>query len=316
MSAKVQVYMTALGYHLGDSCPISEIKELTIKPEEEILETLLEVGLENYAKTRLSPLEIAKKSIEITLNKASIKSGDIDALVYVTSSFWNPSFSSTKEISRLIYEVDLNNAYPVGVFFSECSSMLTAIRIASNFIKAGEWKNVLVVSSDTISDNDTRIIPPNTSISSDAAASCILTSEREEGFEVLYTTQQIDTAMPDIFTLEDMEEIEQYLKASDQGMKEILDKTMKDMRMNPKDFQKIITMNLNSSVSQTVCKYLDVEIEKIFQDNIPRFAHALASDILINLCDFSSNYATESGNFLLLMAMGTNTWGTSVLCKV
>jgi 3-oxoacyl-[acyl-carrier-protein] synthase-3 len=316
VSEKIQVYMTALGYQLGDSYPISEIKELTIKPEEEVLETLLEVGLENYTRTRLSPLEIAKKSIEITLKKATIKSCDIDALVYVTSSFWNPSFSSTKEISHLIYELDLNNAYPVGVFFSECSSMLTAIRIASNFIKAGEWKNVLVVSSDTISDNDTRIIPPNTSISSDAAASCILTSEREEGFEVLYTTQQIDTAMPDIFTLEDMEEIEQYLKASDQGMKEILDKTMKDMRMHPKDFQKIITMNLNSSVSQTVSKYLDVEREKIFQDNIPRFAHALASDILINLCDFSSNYAIESGNFLLLMAMGTNTWGTSVLYKI
>ncbi len=316
MSEKVKVYMTALGYQLGDFYPISEIKELTIKPEEEVLETLLEVGLQNYAKTSLSPIQIAKESIQITLKKASITSRNIDALVYVTSSFWNPSFSSTTEISRLIYELNLNNAYPVGVFFSECSSMLTAIRIASSFIKAGEWKNVLIVSSDTISDNDTRLIPPTASISSDAAASCILTSELEEGFEVLYTNQHIDTSMPDIFTIEDMEEIEQFLKASDQGMKKILDKTMKDLRMNPKEFQKIIPINLNSSNSYTISKILDVEIERVFQENIPRFAHALASDILINLCDFSSQYAIESGNLLLLMAMGTNTWATSVLSKV
>ncbi|MHC5599857.1 MAG: 3-oxoacyl-[acyl-carrier-protein] synthase III C-terminal domain-containing protein [Nostoc sp.] len=316
MSEKVKVYMTALGYQLGDSYPISEIKELTVKPEEEILETLLEVGLENYTRTSLSPIEIAKESIQVTLNKTSIKSCNIDALVYVTSSFWNPSFSSTKEISRLIYELDLNNAYPVGVFFSECSSMLTAIRIASNFIKVGEWRNVLVVSSDTISENDTRIIPPNTSISSDAAASCILTCEQEEGFEVMYTTQHIDTTMPDIFTIEDMELIEEYLKASNQGIKEILDRTMKDMRMNPKDFRKIISLNLNSSVSQTISKFLDIEIERVFQDNIPRFAHALASDVLINLCDFSTHYAIKSGDLFLLMAMGTNTWGTSVLSKV
>ncbi len=316
MSEKVKIHMTALGYQLGEIYPISEIKELTIKPEEEVLETLLEVGLQNYAKTSLSPIEIAKESIQVTLKKTCIKSRNIDALVYVTSSFWNPSFSSTQEISRLIYELNLNNAYPVGVFFSECSSMLTAIRIASSFIKAGEWKNVLIVSSDTISDNDTRIIPPNTSISSDAAASCILTSEREEGFEVLYTTQQINTSMPDIFTIEDMEEIEQYLKDYDQGMKEILDKTMKTMKMHPKDFQKIITINLNSSTAYTISKFLDVEIERVFQDNIPRFAHALASDILINLCDFSSDYAIKSGDFLLLVAMGANTWGTSVLSKV
>lgn len=316
MSEEVKVYMTALGYKLGDFYPISEIKELTIKPEEEVLETLLEVGLQNYAKTSLSPIQIAKESIQVTLKKASLTSRNIDALVYVTSSFWNPSVSSTKEISRLIYELDLNNAYPVGVFFSECSSMLTAIRIASSFIKAGEWKNVLVVSSDTISDNDTRLIPPTASISSDAAASCILTSELEEGFEVLYTNQHIDTSMPDIFTIEDMEEIEQFLKASDQGMKKILDKTMKDMRMNPKDFKKIIPINLNSSNSYTISKILDVEIERVFQDNIPRFAHALASDILINLSDFSSHSAIESGHLLLLMAMGTNTWGTSVLSKV
>ena len=316
MSTKIKVYMTALGYHLGDSYPISEIKELQINPEEEILETLLEVGLQNYTRTSLSPIEMAKESIQVTLKKTSIHSRDIDALVYATSSFWQPSSSSTKEISRLIYELDLNNAYPIGVFFSDCSSMLTSIRLASNFIKTGEWRNVLVVSSDTISDDETRIIPPKTSISSDAAASCILTSEKEEGFEVVYTTQQIDTAMPDIFTIKDMKEIKKYLKTYDKVVKKIIDKTMKDVKMRPKDFKKIILINLNSSVSQTICNFLGVKIERVFQDNIPRFAHAFASDILINLCDFANHHTIQSGDFLFLMAMGTNTWGTSVVYKV
>nr|MDZ8059833.1 3-oxoacyl-[acyl-carrier-protein] synthase III C-terminal domain-containing protein [Nostoc sp. EkiNYC01] len=315
MSQQNRAFLTGLGYKLGDFYPIDEIDELKERTEDELLETLLEVGLEKYTKLDLSPFDMARESIQSTLKNASINSNKIDALIYATSSFWNPSFSSTKEISRLINECSLVNPYPIGLFFSECGNMQIAIRVASSLIKSKEFKNVLVVATDKVAYNQTRIVPPDLSICSDAAASCIITSEIEEGFEVVHTTQYMNAAMADIDP-NNFEQIEQYLNNAMNGIQQTIHKTMQSTMKTSNDFKQVIMNNYNLSVTQTICKLGNFEYEQVFKENISRFAHAFACDTLINLADFSDKNQLNSGDLLLLLGTGPSTWGANVICKI
>lgn len=310
-----KVYLTSLGYKLGDSYPIDEIDELKERAEEELLETLLEVGLEKYTKSDLSPFEMAKLSIKSSFENASITSNKIDAVIYATSSFWDPSFSSTTEISRLINECNLDNAYPIGLFFSECGNMQIAIRVGSSLIKSQEFKNILVVATDKIGYNQTRMVPPDISICSDAAASCLLSSEIEEGYEVVSTTQHMNAAMADIDPT-NFEQIEQYLDTAMNGIQQTIHKTMQNTLKTSNDFKQVIMNNYNLSVTQTICKLGGFEYKQVFKENISRFAHALACDTLINLADFSEKNHLDSGDLLLLLGTGSSTWGANVISKV
>lgn len=315
MSQQNKIYLTSLAYNLGDFYPIEEIDELKKRTEDELLETLLEVGLEKYTKSDLSPFQMAKESIQFTLENATIPSDKIDALIYTTSSFWNPKFSSTKEISYLINECNLGNVYPIGLFFSECGNTQIAIRVASGLIKSKEFKNILVVATDKVAYNQTRIVPPDISICSDAAASFILTSEVEEGFEVMHTTQHTNPAMAYIDPNK-FEQIEQYLNNAMNGIQQTIYQAMQNTMNTSNDFKQVIMNNYNLSVTQTICKLGNFEYEQVFKENISRFAHAFACDTLINLSDFSDKNQINSGDLLLLIGTGVSTWGANILCKI
>jgi hypothetical protein len=53
----------------------------------------------------------------------------------------------------------------------------SVLGIAREFVRSGRYHNVLAVVADRFADEDTRIIPPELSVASDAAASCLVTSK-------------------------------------------------------------------------------------------------------------------------------------------
>lgn len=67
----------------------------------------------------------------------------------------------------------LVNAYPVGVTLSECANFPVALRIGRALLADG-CRHVLLIVVDCISRQDSRIVPPQISVKSDAAASCLL----------------------------------------------------------------------------------------------------------------------------------------------
>ncbi|WP_414570447.1 hypothetical protein [Nostoc sp. CCY 9925] len=309
MLSNKKVYLIASAYELGNVYDIGDLDE--IKKDKEILETLLKFGLKKYTKSQLTPPIMAKKTAQYTLEKGRINRKEIDALVYATSSFWDSRFYDGKEVSRLSYELGLENAYPIGVFLSECGNIHTAIRTAASLIQTGECRNILVVTTDQIQEGGTRIIPPNISIASDAAASCIVSAEKGD-FEIMNITQHTNAAMSEL----DIEEkSEEYMYAVAEGIKQTLWKSMKFTEKQPKDFQQLITNNYNLLLSKTISDLGGFEFEQVYTENIARFAHALASDNLINLCDFLNNNFLNSQDLVLLLGTGTNMWGATILIK-
>lgn len=310
MFSNKKVYLTAPSYELGNLKDIETLDEL--KEDNQILETLLKFGLKKYAKSHLTPLAMAKQTAKYTLEKVSITRKKIDVLIYATSSFWDSRFYDGKEVSRLSYELGLENAYPIGVFLSECGNIHTAIRTAASLIQTGECRNILVVTTDQTQEGGTRIIPPNISIASDAAASCMVSAEKGD-FEIIHITQHTNAAMSE---LDINEKSEEYMYAVTEGIKQTLWKAMKFIEKEPRDFQQLITNNYSLLLSKTISDLGGFEFEQVYTENIAKFAHALASDNLINLCDFFNNNYLNSQDLLLLLGTGSNMWGATILSKL
>lgn len=312
MTEDTKVYWTSSSYELGDLHKIEEIDEL--KENNQVLNTLLTLGLDQYSKSNVSAIDIAKRSIQNTLQKTNISREDIDILVYASYSFGDSGFSLHQQVGNLIDELGLENAYPIGTFLSGCGNLHTAIRIARNLIKSQECKNILVVTTDVVPYNFSRIVQPNISVLSDAAASFILTSCKAEGeFEVLSNNQHMNAKISHI---DPQKEPLEYLEKVIEGIKKTCAISLENINKESKNFSQLITNNYNISVSKTICATLNFNTERNYSKNISRFAHASAADNVINLCDFSVKKIFSSNELVLLLGTGPSTWGSTVLSKL
>lgn len=312
MNEDKKVYLAAIAYKLGDFYSIEEVDELKKNPK--VLKMLLMLGLDKYSKSDLVASEIAKKSALQTLDQAQIFGEEIDILIYATNSLWNLEGSGLKEIGGLIHDLNLKKAYPIGINLSECGNLQTAIRVATALIKSEKCTNILVITTDKISENTSRIVAPNISVASDGAASFILTSSEKKGeFEVIQTTQHIDV---NINYIDPIKQSSFFLEQVMKGLKEISDMALLSMGKEPKNFSQLITNNYNMSVTKSICDTLGFDPKQAYTKNISRFAHALAADNIINLYDFLVENSISTKELIMLIGTGTSAWGCTILSKI
>lgn len=307
-----KVYLTGLAYELGDLCDIKEIDKLKENPQ--LLNTLLMLNLDKYSKSQLTASELAKNSVLQTMEKAQVSGKDIDVLVYATNSFWNlgagVNGTGLPEVARLIDELALEQAYPIGINLSECGNLHSAIRVAASLIRAEDCDNILIVTTDKNSEKE-RILQGTLSVLSDGAASVILTSSREKGeFELLCTSQYMNSRVNHIDPT-----TPEFMEETIEGVRQTANIALKKINKEPKDFRQLITNCYNISVSRTFCHVLGFNQAQTYTKNIPRFAHAWASDNIINLHDFSIESPLLTDELAMLIGTGSSGWGCSLLSK-
>lgn len=307
-----KVYLTGLAYELGDLCDIREIDDL--KRSSQLLDMLLMLNLDKYSKSQLTASELAKNSVLQTLEKAQIYREDIDVVIYATNSFWNlgagVNGTGLPEVARLIDELALEQAYPIGINLSECGNLHSALRVAASLIRAEDCENVLIVTTDKNSEEE-RILQGTLSVLSDGAASFLLTSSREKGeFELLCTSQYINSKASHIDP-----KTPEFMEETIEGVKQTANIALKKINKKPNDFHRLITNCYNISVSRTFCHILGFNEAQTYTKNISRFAHAWASDNIINLHDFSIESPLLTDELAMLIGTGSSGWGCSLLSK-
>jgi 3-oxoacyl-[acyl-carrier-protein] synthase III len=302
----MDVFLSGISYHLGESFPIDSIPELQEKSD--ILENFLALGLKNYCVSSCSPGVLAKQCISQTLEKAKLNPADIDCFIYATNSFWDNNFYSN-DIRQLLCDLKLTKAYPIGVFLSYCGNFHSAISIAHERIVAGRAKNVLLVTADKLSPHESRIYPPNITILSDAVASCIVTAHKGD-FKIKNTYQHTN---PYLWLSKPSDDLLAYMKATLDGIKAAYDGVMKAEGVTSESISKVITNNYNLSIVRTFTMPARFKTSQIYTANLARFAHAFASDNLINLDTCVKEESIKAGELLLLLGTSPTTWSTTLL---
>ena len=245
-----------------------------------------------------------------TLAAAACDPASVDHVIYATTTFWQESFYRRQEISRLLWELELTRAYPIGVTLSECANVQAALAVGAALIGAGQARTVMVVSTDCTGERASRLVPPKIGIKSDGAASVLLSREPVGPFVYLGTRQVINAAL---WNLDPEASPGQYLREIGNGIKATIDGLLAAQGLSLAEIDLVIPNNYNQSVVRTVGAMIGVPAARVYGRNIARMAHAIACDNLVNLRDARDETAIAPGAKLLLIGTGPNVWGASLV---
>jgi len=184
--------------------------------------------------------------------------------------------------------------------------------VAEGLLRGGGARNVLVVAADAIAPGNSRIVPPEISVASDAAASVVMSVDDDGLFELLGTARHRASIAYEKFPQEDFTI---YLKTVARALEKIRQDSLAPWGGSAEGFRWLIPNNFNTSVTRLISMQMAFAPSQVYTENIRRFGHGLGADVLLNLCDCFNNEQVDSGDRVLLLASGPNQWATVALEK-
>lgn len=207
----MRVFLSGFAYEVGEL----ERQALTaqaLSANPALRNAVVALGIDRYRESARSPLDLALRCAARTLEQGAFRPETIDAVVYATTSFWNPSHYATNAICSFMSQLRLTNAYPFGAFLSGCGNLMSAVRLGESLLRSNTARSVLVVVSDVRDSNRSPFsflggaVDPardgwslvtdqqsaeGWSVTSDGAASFLMSGEAQQGLELLTMRQQI-----------------------------------------------------------------------------------------------------------------------------
>jgi 3-oxoacyl-[acyl-carrier-protein] synthase III len=296
-----------LAHALGAPGAVAELPELA--GNSDAAATLHHLGLLRYARSAEAPTVLAQQSCERTLARAGLPRQAVSALLLATSSF-DRQPDLREGFAALPARLGLERAMPFGLFGSECSNLLTALRLAADLVRAGGHEHVLVATTDVCGPGP-RLMGGFVSVFSDGAASCLVSRRRPgPGFVMEAVALASSPVMWDVTARANLMA---YLKGSMNGAAEAVRRCLSQAGWAASGVTHFITGNYNRSVLRTYASQLGLPEEKTFLDNVGRLGHAYAADPLVNLTDLEQGGALRPGDRCLLLGSGQTTWGAAAV---
>ncbi|MBL8148766.1 MAG: hypothetical protein JNN15_02435, partial [Blastocatellia bacterium] len=234
---QVKTFMSGISYILGELRDITEIDEL--RGNEEVLANLQASGVKQYAHAVESLIAMTERSAAETITKSGIKPEEVDVVVIATNAY-RAAPLMLDEYKIMFYNLGLTKAYPIGVFLSNCGNLHSALRVATSIIKAEGKKHVLVITSDRVLEDESRIYPPGIAVISDGVASCMISSEADREYEILHIEQHIDNFLSQV---DARTNLQQFFKLFADGVTYAISHAISHVGKNIKDFKMLITNN-------------------------------------------------------------------------
>lgn len=299
--------ITSIAYHLGQLRPIDEIDFL--REDARKLRLYKLAGFESYAESKLSMRELAYQSAIETLEASGIGRSEIGICLYVAESFDRDEPVSSEEVNRLLVQLGLDSAVPIHISVANCANIMSALRVATALIAAGETRHVLVVSVDKASRRrGGRMMFQEMSIKSDISLSCLVSGPGVGSFGVMYLGQRNTAALIGGEALDS----KTYAISKFNGIRSVAKRAREALALEPTDFAWVITNNYGLEVTKMFVELCGFPREAAHCKNTGRFAHAVAGDVLINLSDLERDGAIKPGEKIFLMADSITS--SSVLC--
>lgn len=183
-----RIDLVAAGYELGET--VGEVqghpglRELLRRHG--MQEDPLLWGWGTYRRTARSQTQLAIAAAQRTMAAAGISPQDIDGLVLCSVSFPPGVGASLSFANEVTSGLSLEGVPYWGLTLGRCATAMAGLSLGATLLAAGRCARVLVLASDKIEDERTRLEPFG--VFSDAASACIL-STRERGSPLAFTHQ-------------------------------------------------------------------------------------------------------------------------------
>jgi 3-oxoacyl-[acyl-carrier-protein] synthase III len=288
------------------------------------------------------------EAAKIAIERAGITPADIDFIVFATLSpdYYFPGCGVLLQRAMQMKEIgalDVRN---------QCSGFIYALSVADQFIKAGMYKNILVVGSEKHSfglDMSTR--GRNVSvIFGDGAGAVVLQPTEDESKGILSTHLHSDgseaevlamynpgshanhwkqgladfdeAALSDMFVSYEMVKKEQFypnmdgqtvFKKAIVKFPEVIMEALNKNGYTPSDLKLMVPHQANLRISQFVQHKLKLRDDQVY-NNIQRYGNTTAASIPIALCEAWQEGKVNKGDLVCLAAFGSGfTWASALL---
>lgn len=258
---------------------------------------------------------------------AGLQVSDIELVIVATIS---PEMTFPATACFVAAALGLTNA-PAFDISAACSGFIYATVTGANFIRAGLYKNVLVIGAETLSRFTDFTDRTSCILFGDGAGAVVLQRSEEKDRGLIYSTLHADGTGADAMkcmpgsrhpiTPALLEERGQYVKIRGREVykfavsrfEELIQDAMRACELTVDDVKLIIPHQVNQRIIDSAMERLNIPAEKAYV-NISRYGNTSAASIPIALDEAWRGGHISRGDVLVFVAFGAGlTWANAVV---
>lgn len=270
--------------------------------------------------------DLATKAAKNALKDAGVSAEELDLIILttVTPDYFTPSTSCVvqKNLGAVnAAAFDLNAA---------CSGFVTAVTVANQFLIAGTYKKILVVSADALSKATDYSDRGTCVLFGDGAGAVVLAADGEN--KILSTwigaRGEGGDKLTSLAYRDDPEEVEkrvshnkstvwmaggEVMKFAVKIMAEAANKVVADASLTWDDIDIIIPHQANLRIVDSAAKRIGITTERMFI-NVDKYGNTSGASIPIALCEARDCGRLKHGDKAVLVGFGGGlTWGAALI---
>lgn len=315
------------GSCLPDRIMTNHDLEKVVDTSDEWIKTRTGISERRIADENTATSDLSTTAALRALENANLKPEDIDLIIVATVTP-DMAFPST----ACIVQKNIG-AVNAAAFDMEaaCSGFLYGLATADCFVRAGLYRNVLVIGAETLS-KIADFTDRNTCVIFGDGAGAAVVSEVPEQYGIISTYLGADGRGGDLLkqpaggsrmpaTVETVQERLHYIKMDGSEvfkfavkiMGEAAEKALEKCGMKKEDIDYLIPHQANIRIIESAVKRLKISNDKVYV-NIDRYGNMSSASVAIALDEVNRNGRLKDGDKVVLVAFGGGlTWGSVVL---
>lgn len=322
-----KAYIKGVGFSVPEKILTNHDLEKMVETSDEWITTRTGIKERHIAGVHETASTLGAQASKKAIENAGLKPKDIDMIITATAT---PDMYFPNTSALIGHILGIKNA---GVFDIEaaCTGFIYALSIASQYIKTGEYKNILIIGCDLLS-RLTDWSDRNTCVLFGDGAGAAVVSESHTSSEILGTCLNGDGQYRDLLyvpaggslhptTEESVKKHHHYIKMAGNAtfkvavtkMSEVALEILKKANLKKSDVDLLIPHQANLRIINMVQRTLELPDEKVFI-NLEKYGNTSAATIPIALTEAIEQGRIHKGNIIIFAAFGGGfTWGSAAL---
>lgn len=274
-----------------------------------------------------STATLATGAARKALAAAGMEASDLDLVVCGTIS---PEMTFPSTACFVAAALGLNST-PAFDIAAACSGFIYTLETASNFIKAGRYRNVLAIGAETLSRITDYTDRSSCILFGDGAGAVVLQQCNDPRRGLIYSSLHADGHGWDLLCCHPgsrhpvdsamLADRGQFMKIKGrevykfavQRFEELIEDAMRKCELTPENIKLIVPHQVNQRIIDSAMHKLRIAPEKAFV-NIDRYGNTSAASIPIALDEAWRAGKIETGDIVILVAFGAGlTWANAVI---
>jgi 3-oxoacyl-[acyl-carrier-protein] synthase-3 len=246
-------------------------------------------GWGSVRRTARDLTDLAVRVGRSVLDGAGLTPAEVDAVVLCSTRFPGGAETHGRFVELIMTGLDLPGAAFTGVTLNRCTNLLAALDLAEALVSSGRHRRVLVLSTDRVDDESTRLQP--FALFSDGAAGCLVAADGhgEHTYDILGCANAQDNR-----SLDWSNEISAELSRT------VAEALLKPVGLAQADLDALLHPNLFVPVVVMKERLAGFTAEQVWTGNVTRVGHCFAADPLINLVDrVAAGHVRPGGHVIL-----------------